>query len=88
MDNKELRPGTTGLFPVLWRRLIRRRRARGVGDGEVCVTAVETALTGTFRLSVRKGIHIAAPRAENDWQWITMGLTRNLDAAAKHVLRP
>ena len=26
------------------------------GDGEVCVTALETGLTGTFRLTVRKDL--------------------------------
>lgn len=89
MDNKELRPGTTVYFPVFVEGgCFSVGDGHGVqGDGEVCVTAVETALTGTFRFSVRKDIHIAAPRAEDARQWITMGFDENLDAAAKHALR-
>ena len=34
------------------------------GDGEVCVTAIETNLTGVFRFTVRKDMKLRWPRAE------------------------
>ena len=33
------------------------------GDGEVCVTAIETNLTGVFRFTVRKDLKLRWPRA-------------------------
>ena len=89
MDNKELRPGTTVYFPVFTEGgLFSVGDGHGVqGDGEVCVTAVETALTGTFRFSIRKGMKLDAPRAESASQWVTMGFDEDLDDAAKQALR-
>jgi acetamidase/formamidase len=52
------------------------------GDGEVCVTAVETNLTGVFRLTVRKNRKLRWPRAETPTHIITMGLDQSLDEAA------
>ena len=66
MDLKELTAGTTLYLPV-WTpgALFSAGDGHGVqGDGEVCVTALETALTGTFRLTVRKDMKIDLPRAE------------------------
>ena len=59
--------GTTVYFPVFNDGgLFSVGDGHGVqGDGEVCVTAVETALTGRFRLSARPDMHLAMPRAEN-----------------------
>ena len=58
MDNKELRKGTTLYLPVLTEgALFLAGDGHGVqGDGEVCITALETGLTGTFRLTVRKDL--------------------------------
>ena len=56
MDLKELVAGTTLYLPV-WApgALFSVGDGHGVqGDGEVCITALETALAGTFRLTVRK----------------------------------
>ncbi|MGH6742038.1 MAG: acetamidase/formamidase family protein, partial [Bradyrhizobium sp.] len=57
------------------------------GDGEVCVTALETALSGTFRLSLRKDLDFRLPRAETPTHHITMAFNEDLDDAAKQALR-
>ncbi len=57
------------------------------GDGEVCVTAIETALTGTFRFHLRKGVKLTWPRAETPTHAITMAFDPDLDQAAKIALR-
>jgi acetamidase/formamidase len=89
MDNKELRPGTTVYFPVFNEGgLLSVGDGHGMqGDGEVCVTAVETALTGTFRLSVRNDMELARPRAEDAERYITMGFDEDLDDAVRQALR-
>ena len=57
------------------------------GDGEVCVTAIETALTGTFRFNLKKGQKLVWPRAETPTHQITMAFDPDLDQAAKIALR-
>ena len=57
------------------------------GDGEVCLTAIETALSGTFELIVRKDLSLRYPRAETLSHFITMGMDPDLDNAAKRALR-
>jgi acetamidase/formamidase len=57
------------------------------GDGEVCLTAIETALTGTFEINVRKDLKLSLPRAETAKAWITMGFDEDLDDAVKIALR-
>jgi acetamidase/formamidase len=89
MDLKELTAGTTLHLPV-WTpgALFSAGDGHGVqGDGEVCVTALETALTGTFRLTLRKDMKIDLPRAETPTHLITMGFDEDLDDAAKTALR-
>ena len=53
MDNKELGAGTTLYFPVFADgALFSAGDGHGVqGDGEVCLTALETALSGTFKFT-------------------------------------
>jgi len=89
MDLKELVAGTTLYLPV-WApgALFSVGDGHGVqGDGEVCVTALETALSGTFRLTLRKDLKFDLPRAETPSHHITMGLNEDLDDAAKTALR-
>jgi acetamidase/formamidase len=89
MDLKELTAGTTLYLPV-WApgALFSAGDGHGVqGDGEVCVTALETALSGTFRLTLRKDLGFALPRAETPSHHITMGFDEDLDDAAKTALR-
>jgi acetamidase/formamidase len=57
------------------------------GDGEVCLTAIETGMRGTVRLTVRKDLRLDTPRAETPDAWITMGFDEDLDDAAKQALR-
>jgi len=89
MDNKELVAGTTVFFPVFNDgALFTVGDGHGVqGDGEVCVTAVETALSGRFRLSVRKDMPLTTARAETPTHYITMGFDEDLDDAVKQALR-
>jgi acetamidase/formamidase len=89
MDLKELVAGTTLYLPV-WApgALLSVGDGHGVqGDGEVCVTALETALSGTFRLTLRKDLEFRLPRAETPTHHITMGFDDDLDDAAKTALR-
>jgi acetamidase/formamidase len=89
MDNKELRPGTTLYLPV---------QVEGAnfsagdghalqGDGEVCVSAVETALSGRFRLTVRRDIEATLPFAETPERLISMGFHADLDRAMETAVR-
>jgi acetamidase/formamidase len=89
MDLKELVAGATLYLPVLAPgALFSAGDGHGVqGDGEVCVTALETALSGTFRLTLRKDLAFQLPRAETPSHWITMGFDEDLDDAAKTALR-
>jgi acetamidase/formamidase len=89
MDLKELVAGTTLYLPVFAPgALFSCGDGHAVqGDGEVCVTALETALSGTFRLTVRQDLHFALPRAETPTHLITMAFNEDLDDAAKDALR-
>ena len=89
MDNKELIAGTTLYLPIF---VDGANFSAGdghgcQGDGEVCVTAIETALEGTFRLTVRDDMSITLPYAENETHIITMAFDEDLDDAAKEALR-
>ncbi len=89
MDLKELVAGTMLYLPV-WApgALFSVGDGHGVqGDGEVCVTALETALSGTFRLTLRKDLLFDLPRAETPSHHITMAFNDDLDDAAKDALR-
>ncbi|OYX87918.1 MAG: amidase [Azorhizobium sp. 35-67-5] len=57
------------------------------GDGEVCVTAIETALAGTLRVSLIKQTGIATPWAETATHLISMGMNEDLDKAAEFAVR-
>ncbi|MDA9487816.1 acetamidase/formamidase family protein [Bradyrhizobium sp. CCBAU 11361] len=89
MDNKELGAGSTLYFPVFVPgALFSAGDGHALqGDGEVCLTAIEAALTGTFEFHVRRDLRLASPRAETASDWITMGFDEDLDDAAKAALR-
>jgi acetamidase/formamidase len=91
MDLKLLTAGSTLYLPV---------QAEGAlfscgdghgcqGDGEVCITALETALTGTFRFEVLKSgtTGVDFPRAETPTELISMGFHASLDTALQIALR-
>jgi len=94
LDNKELVDGSTLYLPV-WvpGGLFSAGDGHGVqGDGEVCVTALEMCLTGTFTLILHKGGGaprplLTQPRAETPTHYITMGLNEDMDQAMKQALR-
>jgi acetamidase/formamidase len=85
MDNKELVAGTTLFLPVHVKGglLSVGDGHAGQGDGEVCVTALETSLRGTFQLSVRKNMKLRWPRAETPTHTMTMGFHENLEEATR-----
>ncbi len=89
LDNKELVAGTTLYLPIHTEgALFSVGDGHGVqGDGEVCITAIETALTGTFELTVRDDMQLKLPRAETPTHHVTMGLDPSLDECAKIALR-
>ena len=89
MDNKELKPGTTLYLPVFNEgALFMAGDGHGVqGDGEVCITALETGLSGTFRLTVRKDMVVTHPFAETATHLMSIGLDEDLDDAAKQAVR-
>lgn len=89
LDNKELVAGATLYLPVFVPGgLFSCGDGHGAqGDGEVCVTAIETALTGTFTLILRKDLRFCYPRAETPTHYITMGMDPDLDQCAVRALR-
>lgn len=89
LDNKELQAGSTLYLPVFTEgALFSVGDGHGAqGDGEVCITAVETGLTGTFRLTLRDDMPLEWPMAETPTHMITMAFDPSLDAAVTIALR-
>jgi len=89
LDNKELVAGTTLFLPVhVDGALFSCGDGHGAqGDGEVCVTAIETALQGRFRLTVRRDLDVTYPEAETATHLITMGMHPDLDVCVEIALR-
>ena len=88
MDVKDLLPGTTLYLPVFNPGALFSAGDghAAQGDGEVCVTAIETCLSGTFELHLRKDMELDSPRAETPTHYITMAFDPDLDDAAKKAL--
>ncbi|MBU6497840.1 MAG: acetamidase/formamidase family protein, partial [Rhodospirillales bacterium] len=89
LDNKEVGAGSTLFLPV-WAAgaLFSAGDGHGVqGDGEVCINALETCLTGTFTFVLHKGAGLRYPRAETPTHFISMGMNEDLDLAMKQALR-
>ena len=89
LDNKELVAGTTLYLPVhVPEALFSVGDGHGVqGDGEVCVTAIETGLVGTFELHLRDDVSLTWPMAETPTHVITMAFDPSLDACVTVALR-
>lgn len=88
LDNKELVAGTSLFLPVF-------NKGAGVsvgdghaiqGDGEVCGTAVETALTGVLEFAIHAGAAPARPYALTPTHVITMAMGPDLDRCAEVAL--
>ena len=89
LDNKELGTGVTVYFPV-WNKggLFSAGDGHALqGDGEVCLSAIETGMWGTFEIILRKDLTLQMPRAESETHLITIGLNEDLDDAAKQAVR-
>lgn len=84
MDNRELRPGTTLYLPIFVEGALFSAGDghAAQGDGEVCQTALETSVSGTFRLTVRSDLSYDFPTAETPTHLMTVGLHEDLDDAA------
>ncbi len=89
LDNKELVAGTTLYLPIFVEEALFSAGDghAAQGDGEVCVTAVETGLIGTFRLTVRDDMRLAWPMAETPTHVMTMAFDPDLDDCVVIALR-
>src|ERR1700745_1436455 len=89
MDNKELVAGSTLYLPIhVDGALFSVGDGHGVqGDGEVCLTAIETALLGTVELIVRDDMKLDLPYAETPTHAITMAFDPDLDDCVVVALR-
>jgi acetamidase/formamidase len=85
MDNKDLGAGSTLYLPVqVAGALLSIGDGHAAqGDGEVSGSAIETSLKGEIQVILHKGGNLTAPRAETPTHYMTMGLDKDLDEAAK-----
>ncbi|MDR3590413.1 MAG: acetamidase/formamidase family protein [Negativicutes bacterium] len=90
IDCKELVAGSTLYLPVFVEgALFSAGDAHAAqGDGEVCITALETPLDEcVLQFVVRKDMKLFRPMAETPSHWITFGFHPELEEAAKTALR-
>jgi acetamidase/formamidase len=94
LDNKELVAGSTLLLPVFvpGANFFAGDGHGMQGDGEVCITALEMCLNGTFTFILHKYIDpglksFSYPRAETPTHYISMGMHEDLDEAMRIALR-
>ncbi|MCP8937087.1 acetamidase/formamidase family protein [Alsobacter sp. SYSU M60028] len=89
IDNKELVAGATLFLPVFvdGANFSCGDGHGAQGDGEVNVTAIETALQGTFEFVLRDDLVFTYPRAETPTHYITMGMDPDLDQCVVRALR-
>lgn len=89
LDNKEMAAGATIFLPVFTEGgLFSCGDGHAAqGDGEVCVTAIETALQGRFTFILREDLSFTYPRAETPTHYLTMGMDPDLDRCAEMALR-
>jgi acetamidase/formamidase len=89
LDNKELVAGTTLYLPIhVDGALFSVGDGHAAqGDGEVCITAIETGLIGTFELLVRDDMRLTWPQAETPTHVMTMAFDPDLDDCVTIALR-
>jgi len=89
LDNQELVAGTTLSLPIFTPgALVSVGAGHGApGAGEVCINAVETGLTGTFRLTLRDDMQLTWPLAETPTHMMTMAFDPDLDDCVVIALR-
>lgn len=89
LDNKELIAGTILYIPVKTKGALFEAGDghAAQGDGEVDITALETALRGHFQFIVRKDMKLTWPRGETRTHYIAMGTDSSLTTATKVAVR-
>ena len=89
LDNKDLIAGSVLYLPVhVPGGLLSIGDGHGMqGDGEVTGAALETSLTATIEVRLRKGQQLKWPRAETPTHYMTMGLDPDLDEATRLATR-
>lgn len=89
MDNHDLGAGSSLYLPVhVQGALLSVSDGHAAqGDGEVCLSAVETSLKGEIQVIVHKGKRIGWPRAETPTHYMTMGFDEDLNQAVKIATR-
>jgi acetamidase/formamidase len=99
MDIKQLTAGTTLYLPVAVDDAIFSAGDghAAQGDGEVCITAIETTMTATLRFSVRRDRALSgpefettrplSPRTNGGHHYVTTGIAPDLMDASKEAVR-
>ena len=96
MDIKQLTTGSTLYLPVAVEGALFScgDGHAAQGDGEVCITAIETTMAATLRFTVRRDLRIAGPEfetasagAQPGRQYVTTGIAPDLMDATKQAVR-
>ncbi|MDP9320079.1 MAG: acetamidase/formamidase family protein [Chloroflexota bacterium] len=96
MDIKQLTKGSTLFLPVAVEGALFScgDGHAAQGDGEVCITAIETTMTATLRLTLRRDLRIAGPEfetatagAQPGRHYVTTGIAPDLMEATKQAVR-
>jgi acetamidase/formamidase len=89
IDNKELTAGSVLYLPVAapGGLLSIGDGHAAQGDGEVCLTAVETGLSGVLQIDLVKGARLSAPYAETRTHLIAMAFEDDFDRAVRTGVR-
>jgi acetamidase/formamidase len=89
LDNRDLGAGSTLYLPVQTKGgLVSIGDGHAVqGEGEVCLSAVETSLKGEVQIILHKGMKLTAPRAENATHYMAFGLDPDLNKAMQMAIR-
>jgi acetamidase/formamidase len=89
LDNRELAAGSTLYIPVFvpGALFVVGDGHAAQGDGEVDQTAIETSLRGRLRLTVRKDMKLAWPRAETPTDYISMATDPDLTIATRGAIQ-
>ena len=96
MDIKQLTKGSTLFLPVAVEGALFScgDGHAAQGDGEVCITAIETTMTATLRFTLRRDLRIARPEfetasagAQPGRHYVTTGIAPDLMEATKQAVR-
>jgi acetamidase/formamidase len=89
LDNRELVAGSTLYIPVFVPGALFEvgDGHAAQGDGEVDQTAIETSLRGRLRLTVRKDMKLAWPRAQTPTDYISMATDPDLTLATRGAIQ-